>query len=286
MNKYRKIGAILWIILFANLFVALVKMVGGYIIKSTSLQADGLHSLTDSLSNVIGIIGIKIASKPADKCHPYGHKKAETIAALFIGFVLVVLSINIISGAVRWFFNPVTPRISLPSLIAIVLTILINISVSSYEYIMGKKLNSEILISDAKHTRSDIIISISVLFTLLSINLGAPIIIDPIVSIVVAILIIYTAYDILTSTSNVLMDKNIISSEEIKDFIIINYPQVKDVHKIRSRGFVDQIFIDLHIVLSGKMIVKDSHDLIHNIEERMKKEFKQNIDLIAHLEPY
>ncbi len=285
MNKYRKISVVLWAILFANLIVSLVKMIVGYIIKSASLQADGFHSLTDSFSNVIGIIGIKIAAKPADICHPYGHKKAENIASLFIGFVLVVLSVNIISGAVKRLFNPVTPTISLPSLIAIMATILINIGVSLYEYIIGKSLNSEILMTDAKHTRSDIIISTSVLFTLVSIKLGAPIIIDPIVSIVVALLIIYTAYEIFDTTSKVLMDKNILSSEKIKQFIITNYPQVKDVHKIRSRGYVDEVFIDLHLVLSGVMSVKDSHELVHSIEEGMNQKFKPKIDIIAHLEP-
>jgi cation diffusion facilitator family transporter len=286
LDKYKTITKILWGILVANIFVSIIKVFVGFIINSASLQADGYHSITDGLNNFVGLIGVKIAAKPADLDHPYGHRKSETIAALFIGFFLIILGINIISGAIGWLINPSTHSITLVSLIAIIFTVLINIAVAYYEYRVGKKLNSEILMSDAKHTRSDILVSVSVLITLFSIKLGAPSIIDPILSIVVALFIFYTAYEILISTSNVLMDKNLLSQEEIKEFILLHFQDVKDVHKVRSRGTLDQIYIDLHILLSGEMSIEASHELIHDIENKMRTEFKQNIDLIAHLEPY
>ncbi|MGL5715515.1 MAG: cation diffusion facilitator family transporter, partial [Paraclostridium sp.] len=95
-DNYKKVKQVLWIILFANLGVALLKIVVGSIINSASMTADGFHSLSDGSSNIVGLIGITLASKPIDKEHPYGHKKFEVIAGLFIGGMLLFLGGKII----------------------------------------------------------------------------------------------------------------------------------------------------------------------------------------------
>ena len=123
------------------------------------MTADGFHSLTDGTSNIIGIIGIGFALKPRDEDHPYGHKKFETLAGLGIAMMLFFVSIDIIKGAFAKFFNPVTPNVTVESIIALVVTLIINIFVSTYENKKGKELNSDILIADSMHTRSDIFVS-------------------------------------------------------------------------------------------------------------------------------
>lgn len=285
MDRYKKISKVLWIILIANLFVATLKIVVGQLIGSVSLVADGYHSLTDGTSNVVGLIGVKFASKPADSDHPYGHKKFETLCGMFIGFMLIFLAGRIIYGTINWFINPQTPTVTTYSLIALIITLIINIFVATYEYRKGKKLNSDILVSDSIHTKSDIFVSIGVLFTLLCIKLGLPNIIDPIASIVVSFFIIHASIEIFKSTINVLVDKNIIEPEKIKQ-VILKFEDIKDVHEIRTRGRNDDIYVDLHILIDPQMNILDSHDLIHSVEEKLREEINSNIQLIAHIEPY
>lgn len=283
--NFRKIKQVLWIILFANLLVAVLKIVIGSIIKSASMTADGFHSLTDGTSNIVGLIGIDFASKPEDEEHPYGHKKFENLAGLFIAGMLLFIGGRIIYSAVTRFINPVTPDITLESLIALLITLGINIFVSTYEYNQGKKLKSSILISDSLHTRSDIYVSIGVIITLVGVKLGLPPVIDPIASLIVSGFILHAAYEIFKSTSDVLVDSAVIDTNRIRE-ISMEFNQVKGVHKIRSRGCENDIYIDMHLLTVPEMSVEQSHELIHDIEKRIQNEIDENIQIIAHVEPF
>ncbi|WP_097027669.1 cation diffusion facilitator family transporter [Clostridium peptidivorans] len=284
-NNIKKVKNVLLIILFANVFVAVLKIVIGSIAKSASLTADGFHSLSDGASNIVGLVGIWFASKPVDEDHPYGHGKFETLAGLFIGGMLTIVGVNVITKAFQKFNNPVTPNITLEGIIALFITLLVNIFVSKVEYREGKKLSSQILISDSLHTKSDVYVSIGVIITLIGIKLGLPPIIDPIASLVVGGFIFHAAYEIFVDTSGVLVDKAVINPEKIKN-IALEFEEVKDAHKIRSRGAEDEIYIDLHIMVDAYMSVEDSHTLATNIENRVKEELGENSQVILHLEPY
>lgn len=284
-NNMKRVKSVLLIILFANVFVAVLKIVIGSIAKSTSLTADGFHSLSDGASNIVGLVGIWFASKPVDEEHPYGHKKFETLAGLFIGGMLTIVGIKVVVGAFQKFNNPVTPNITLESIIALFITLLINIFVSKIEYSEGEKLRSQILISDSLHTKSDIYVSIGVIITLIGIKIGLPPIIDPIASLVVGAFIFHAAYEIFSDTSGVLLDKAVIDSEKIKN-IALEFEEVKDAHNVRSRGTEDEMYIDLHIMVDAYMSVEDSHTLATNIENRVKEELGENSQVILHLEPY
>ncbi|WP_017415462.1 cation diffusion facilitator family transporter [Clostridium tunisiense] len=284
-NNLERVKKVLIVILFANIFVAILKIFVGSMIKSTSLSADGFHSLSDGSSNIVGLIGIWYAAKPIDEDHPYGHRKFETLASLFIGGMLTFVGISVLISAVQRFFIPRTPDITLESILALILTLAVNVFVSVFEYREGKKLNSSILICDSLHTRSDIYVSIGVLITLLSIRLGLPAVIDPIASIIVAIFIFHAAYEIFKENSAVLVDRAVVDSEIIKK-VVLKFPQVRDVHRIRSRGRNDEIFIDLHIKVDSNDTVEQSHNLIHNIEDEVRREVCENTQVIVHLEPY
>lgn len=284
-DNFSKIKQVLWIILFANLAVAILKIVIGGIIKSTSMTADGYHSLTDGASNVIGLIGINFASKPVDEDHPYGHKKFETLAGLFIAGMLLIIGGNIIYSAISRFINPVTPTVTFESLISLIITLGINIFVCTYEYNQGKKLKSNILTSDSLHTKSDIYVSIGVIVTLIGVKLGLPPVIDPIASLVVSGFILHAAYEIFKSTSDVLVDKAVIDISRVKE-VCMEFKEIKGVHKIRSRGCINDIYIDMHLLTEPNMSVEQSHELIHDIEKRMQNEIDENIQIIAHIEPF
>ncbi len=284
-NNFKQVKQILWIILFANLAVAALKIIIGAISNSTSMTADGFHSLTDGSSNIIGLIGIRLASKPVDEDHPYGHKKYETLAGLFISGMLFLIGGKIIYNAIERFINPVVPSIGIDCLIALVITLCINVFVSVCEYKQGKKLGSQILVSDSMHTRSDIYVSIGVLITLIGIKLGLPPVIDPITSLVVSGFILRAAYIIFKENSGILLDAAAVDIQKIEE-IVLSYNQVKDVHNIRSRGSKNDMHVDMHIFIEPHMSIEESHELIHEIEAKIKQEINANLQLIAHLEPY
>lgn len=284
-GNYKEVSKTLWIILFANFLVATTKIIVGNIVMSASLIADGFHSFADGSSNIAGLIGVKFASKPTDKEHPYGHEKFELLSSLVISGMLFFISGNIVMNAFKKLFNPTELNVNLYSIVAVIITLIINIIVATLEYKKGEKLNSAILISDSMHTKSDIFVSIGVLVTLILINLGLPNIIDPIVSFIVAGFIIKAAIEIFISSSRVLVDKNAVETKKVKD-VLNKYSEIKGIHNIRSRSTGKKIFLDLHMLLQPNMTIKTSHDLIHEIEEDMKENIDDKIQIIAHFEPY
>ena len=284
-DSAKQVKKVLWLILAANLLVAVTKILIGHSIQSTSMTADGYHSLTDGVSNVVGLIGIAFAAKPVDSDHPYGHKKFEFLTGLFIGGMLLVITTNIILEAIAKILEPVTPQFGADTIAALVATLVINVIVSVYEYRQGQRLNSYILIADSLHTRSDIYVSLGVLLTLLGIKLGAPPLIDPIASIIVAGFIAHAALEIIKSTSDILVDRAAVDLVLIES-VTMTFSQVKDVHGIRSRGSESALFIDMHIEIDPLMSIEEAHELVHQIEEKLKEEINPTIQALIHTEPY
>lgn len=285
MDKYKKITKVLVWIFVANLIVAMIKLGFGYFLNINSLTADGFHALTDTFSNIIGIIGIKLSSKPADDEHPYGHQKFETIAGMCIGFLLLGIIFQIIQNAIKWFISPVELEVSIPTIIALALTIIINIFVATYEYRAGKKLNSDVLISDSIHTKSDIFISSGVLVALILIKLNLPSIIDPILSLIIAVFIFKSCLEIFKMTIGVLVDKKVVDEKLIIEILEETEKEIINVHKIRSRGKLDHIFIDLHIITKPDLTVLKAHDLQHRLQDILEERLKKRVDLVCHIEP-
>ena len=284
-DNYKKVKFVLWIILFANLGVALTKIIVGYLINSTSLSTDGIHSLSDGMSNVVGLIGITIASIPVDKNHPYGHKKCEIVASLFIGGMLLLLGIKTLFNGFNRFANPEDINITLISLISLILTICINIFVTLYERKKGKEYNSYILISDSIHTKSDIFISVGVLISLIGIKMGLPQIIDPIISIVISLFILGASYEIFKEAIGILSDKAVVEEVEVRE-VLNSFNEIKDIHKIRSRGCLNEMYVDMHIMIDSNTTIEDAHVLSHNIEREIKNKINNNCQVIIHVEPY
>ncbi|MBP1925374.1 cation diffusion facilitator family transporter [Sedimentibacter acidaminivorans] len=284
-DNYKIVRQVLLIILIANLLVAILKIIIGSMIKSASMTADGFHSLSDGSSNIVGLIGIQLASKPEDKEHPYGHNKFETLSGLFISVMLFMVGGKVIISAINRFNNPVIPNITTLSLIVLLFTLGINLFVSVTEYKKGKEMNSQILISDSMHTRSDIYVSLGVLATLMGVKLGLPPIIDQIASLIVACFILHAAYEIFKENSDVLVDKSTVDIEVIRD-LVMSFEQVRDAHNIRSRGSQNDMYIDLHIMVDPHLSVEKSHELVHYIEEVIKANINKNAQVIAHIEPF
>ncbi|MFY9415183.1 MAG: cation diffusion facilitator family transporter [Tepidanaerobacteraceae bacterium] len=282
-NRIKEINKVLWTILALNLIVSIMKLVVGYAISSASMVADGFHSFSDCSSNIIGLIGTALAAKPADECHPYGHKKFETFTSIIIALLLFIVSINIIKSSVSKLINPVIPHVDIYSFIVMIITIAINIFVIIYETKQGKKLKSDILISDAIHTKTDVYVSLSVILSLIAVKLGYPIL-DPIISFVISIVIIKAGVEILINSSKVLCDAAVLDPQDVID-LVSRIDGVLDCHRVRSRGREDDFSLNLHIVVDPSMPVSQSHRLHHEIEEEIRKHFSGVHYIDIHIEP-
>lgn len=285
-KNYKKIQYILFVILILNIIVAVSKIVMGNISKSSAMSADGFASLADGLSNVIAIVGVYLASKPEDEDYQYGHGKIEIITGLIIGLFLLYAGFNVVMEAIGKIKNPVDINISPLSLLVMLFTLVINIIVAYYEYKKGNELNSPILIADSLHTKSDIFVTVGVIIALILIRLGMPYILDPVASFVVSLMIFYAAYNVFKENINILIDVKIVDDKEVKNLVMTEYPCVKEMHKIRSRGTKNNVFMDMHIQVDPKMTVEESHRLMHNIERTIQKNIEENAHVIIHIEPY
>ena len=248
------------------------------------MTADGFHSLSDGASNIISLIGIHFASQPRDSDHPYGHKKYETFFSLGIAGLLCIVSFQVLLEGIRRILKPVIPQIDLAGFIIMVLTMIINILVMNYEYKKGKVLQSDILVSDSKHTKADILTSFSVIITLFAIKSGYYIF-DPFATIIISLFIAYSAFQIARESSKVLCDAAaIVDTKRIVD-IVLSIKGIGSCHKIRSRGRPDDIHLDLHVQVNPNMHMDEAHKISYAIEEAIKKDIPQVTDVVVHMEP-
>lgn len=283
MERYAKIRKVLLLVLVLNLAVSFAKIIYGSITNTLSMQSDGYHSLFDGISNITGILGIHIASRPPDKKHPYGHQKYETLASVFIAVLLIFVAFEVIIQSIERFTRISSPEITTLSFVVMILTIGINLSVTTYEKRKGEELKSEVLVADSMHTRSDIYVSISVIAGLLAVKYGYPIV-DPLIALVIAALICKAAFEIIRSSSGVLCDKAPLDENLICD-IAKQVPGVLDCHKIRTRGGVGNYHIDLHIWVDPEMRVDKAHSMSHMVTDKLKENIDGVDDVVVHIEP-
>ena len=283
-EHYSKIRKVLIVILALNWTVALAKIIYGLISQCSSMTADGFHSLADGTSNIIGMIGIHFACQPTDSDHPYGHKKYETLFSLWIAVLLFVVAFNLGKEAIVRFYHPLNPKVDVISFSVMVITLLVNLAVMRYERKKGLQLKSDILISDAMHTKADIFTSLSVIITLVVIKLGYPIL-DPIATILISLFIAHAGYDIIKQSSAVLCDTAPILNDKKIVNIVLGIKGVKTCHKIRTRGRPDDIHIDLHVQVNPDMHIDHAHNICNAIEDALKKGIPEITDVVIHIEP-
>ncbi|TGC08752.1 cation transporter [Methanolobus halotolerans] len=282
-SRFRKIQRVMWYVLFLNLAVAFAKIGYGMWTNVLSMQSDGYHSLFDGVSNVIGLIGIQIASKPPDAEHPYGHRKFETIAAVFIAFILGAVAFEIVRSALMRFDNGSIPEVTTISFLVMLGTMIVNYTVTTYEKKKGNELRSEVLLADSAHTRSDIYVSMSVLLGLLAIRAGYPMV-DPIISIFVAVVILHAGMEIIFSSVSVLCDESRIDPEEIRG-VVCRVEGVMGCHNIRTRGPEGCVYVDLHVEVDPSMPTYKSHTVAHIVQYRLKEAFEGIEEVLVHIEP-
>jgi cation diffusion facilitator family transporter len=263
--------------------VALAKLLLGYSTGAVSIVSDGYHSLTDSASNVIGLVGLRAARKPPDEDHPYGHRKYETLAAAAIFVFLLLTVFEIGRSAIKRLASPSPPEVTASSFAVMIGTLIVNVLVVRYEAGAGRRLNSELLVADSVHTRSDVYATIGVLVSLTGVWLGYPVL-DPIGGIVIAVLIARTGWQIGEGASRILSDRMVIDEEDIRE-VVMSVPEVLGCHHIRTRGSLDHVFLDLHLWCPPAAPLAHAHHVSHIVKDRLMERYPELADVIIHIEP-
>jgi len=283
MAYYDAVRRILMIIFVLNILTALAKGIYGLYTDTLSMSADGLHSFFDSTANIIGLVGISLAARPPDRDHPYGHAKYESFAAMGIAILLFAGCLQLIVSAAGRLQSGGSPNVTGLSFVVMALTLIINVGVSSYEYILGRRLKSSILVADSLHTRSDVFASLGVILGLFAVRVGYPLA-DPIIALFICALIIHTGLEIIRESATALLDRAVIDEQ-----VIVNLARsvegVCNCHAVRTRGMAEEIYVDLHIEVDASLSMELAHEVGVDVERAIKGRIPEVRDVVVHLEP-
>lgn len=285
-----EVRKVLLITLLLNLFVMGLKAVVGFWTGSLSLQADALHSVTDSANNVLGLIASRFSSPLPDRTHPYGHQKFEAVGALGIAAFLGIACFEILQGAIERIFQGLTPvNISVSELWLLLIVLGVNIFVTYYERGVGQRVGSPILIADAQHTMSDVWVTITVLLGLIGVwqarVLHLPQLqwLDVLLAFPVALLVFWSGWKVIKENLPWLVDEMAIAPEAIRD-VTVQVPGVINCHDIASRGLLGrQVFIEMHLIVEAQD-VETAHKITEEVESRLEERFSP-VRVLIHVEP-
>lgn len=270
--------------IFSNLFLFVIKFVIGTIVHSVSIQADGVNNLTDAGSNIISILSFHLANKPADKDHPFGHERTETIASLFVGILILVLGFETAKESISKVIHPGSIDFRIASVIILLISIIVKFWMYAYNKKLSKTYDSSLLEATALDSISDVCGTTAVLVS----TLLSPVLhfnLDGYMGIVVSGIILYGAYGLLRDMINSLIgeapDPKLVHN--IVDRIMA-HPAILGVHDMMLHNYgPNKIFASAHVEVDSSKDIFETHDHIDNIEREVKE--NMNIDLVLHMDP-
>ncbi len=270
--------------IFSNLFLFVIKFVIGTIVHSVSIQADGVNNLTDAGSNIISILSFHLANKPADKDHPFGHERTETIASLFVGILILVLGFETAKESISKVIHPGSIDFRIASVIILLISIIVKFWMYAYNKKLSKTYDSSLLEATALDSISDVCGTTAVLVS----TLLSPVLhfnLDGYMGIVVSGIILYGAYGLLRDMINSLIgeapDPELVHN--IVDMIMA-HPAILGVHDMMLHNYgPNKIFASAHVEVDSSKDIFETHDHIDNIEREVKE--NMNIDLVLHMDP-
>jgi cation diffusion facilitator family transporter len=268
---------------FANLAVVVAKLVVGLAARSLAVLGDALHSSVDALNNILALVVVRVAAQAPDEDHPYGHGKFETLGALAIVGFLSVTCFELARGALtRLFGTHGVPLVTDAQLMILVGGLGVNALVAWYERRRGEELQSELLVSDAAHTRSDVYITAGVLVGLLLSRRGwwwA----DPALALLIAALIVRVAYQITQRTVPILVDQRALPRGDIQS-VAEGVAGVRGAYGIRSRGGAQARYAEVTIAVDPTTNVAAAHAIADEVEQRLKQDLRLD-EVTVHVEP-
>jgi cation diffusion facilitator family transporter len=279
----KSVRQVLWTTLWLNLLVAGAKIAVGWLSGALTLVSDGIHSLTDASSNVLGLVSIHWAARPADDDHHYGHHKFEVLGAAVIAVAMMLTAWEVLRHAIEAVHQTRDTSIGWLAFATVAGTLVINICVATYERRAAKRFKSRLLEADAAHTASDVYVSITVLGSLIAVRYEVPYV-DPIIAAVIALYIGWTGWSILYKNAMSLTDTAPLTPEDVRR-AALTVDGVRDCHKIRTRGWEGHIFIDLHVQIDPSLNTTQGHDIVHAVSRHLRTTFEGVEDVLIHTEP-
>lgn len=292
-NHTRPIIVATWIGIIVNTLLAIIKAIGGLTSGSRALIADALHSTTDIIGSVVILFAVKIADKPPDEEHPYGHGKAENIASIIVALLLIVVGVEISISSIKVFFGDVPQAPGKIALFILIAAIVIKEILFHYKLILGKKYNSAALISEAWHHRSDSLSSLAALigvgFAMIGQALGIQWLVygDAVAGIIVSIIVIKVGYDLAKDSANVVLEQ-VLSEDEI-----VKYKQtaeaiegVMEINELLARMHGRYIVIDIKLSVDPNITVKQGHDIAHFVKATLIENYHEVEDVLVHINPH
>ena len=270
--------------IFSNLFLFVIKFVIGTIVHSVSIQADRVNNLTDAGSNIISILSFHLANKPADKDHPFGHERTETIASLFVGILILVLGFETAKESISKVIHPGSIDFRIASVIILLISIIVKFWMYAYNKKLSKTYDSSLLEATALDSISDVCGTTAVLVS----TLLSPVLhfnLDGYMGIVVSGIILYGAYGLLRDMINSLIGEAP-DPELVHNIVdrIMAHPAILGVHDMMLHNYgPNKIFASAHVEVDSSKDIFETHDHIDNIEREVKE--NMNIDLVLHMDP-
>lgn len=270
--------------IFSNLFLFVIKFVIGTIVHSVSIQADGVNNLTDAGSNIISILSFHLANKPADKDHPFGHERTETIASLFVGILILVLGFETAKESISKVIHPGSIDFRIASVIILLISIIVKFWMYAYNKKLSKTYDSSLLEATTLDSISDVCGTTAVLVS----TLLSPVLhfnLDGYMGIVVSGIILYGAYGLLRDMINSLIGEAP-DPELVHNIVdrIMAHPAILGVHDMMLHNYgPNKIFASAHVEVDSSKDIFETHDHIDNIEREVKE--NMNIDLVLHMDP-
>lgn len=294
MNNYRQreIYRVTIVGSVVNMLLLIFKFVAGIVGNSAAMVADAVHSLSDFVTDIVVILFVRLSGRPADEDHGYGHGKFETLATLFVSLVLFGVAVMLFVGGVKDIVAVARGRQlaepTMVALIAAVISIIAKELLYHYTVKCGEKLNSQVVVANAWHHRSDAFSSIGVLAGVGGAMFlgGSWAVLDPIAATIVSLFIVKVAYSLLMPSLEELLERSLPKDVEQRiEQIILSVDGVSSPHHLRTRRIGSAYAIEVHIRMDGNLTLTQAHAVTTAVERLLKQEFGDSTHVGIHTEP-
>lgn len=288
-NDFCKIAnRVSFITIIGNVILSVVKFLAGIIAHSNAMISDAVHSASDVFSTIVVMIGIKLASKEADKEHPYGHERLECVAAIVLAMVLVITGLGIGAEALKNIVQGNYSDLQVPGILALITAIVSIVSKEAmywYTRYYAKKIDSSALMADAWHHRSDAFSSIGALIGIGGARVGFPVM-DSVASLVIFVFIVKAAYDIFKDAMDKMLDHSCDEETEkqIYDCVMKN-EHVRGIDLLQTRIFGNKIYVDVEIQLYASYTLEEAHNIAETVHKDIEDSFPKVKHIMVHVNP-
>ncbi|MCR4885558.1 MAG: cation diffusion facilitator family transporter [Clostridiales bacterium] len=272
--------------IYLNAALSAVKLLAGLLARSGAMVSDAVHSISDVFSTFIVMIGVHLSGKESDREHPYGHERMECVAAIVLAGVLLATGLMIGYQGVEKILRP--EELQAPGILALIAAVLsIGVKEGMYRYTRkaARQIDSDALMADAWHHRSDALSSVGALIGIGGARLGLPIL-DPIASLVICLFIAKAAYEIFRDAVNKMVDES--ADEETEAALracALAHPGVKGIDRLLTRKFGSKMYVEMEISVDGEMTLTAAHDIAEGVHNDIERQFSKVKHIMIHVNP-